>query len=96
MMMIMIVMMMLLLRELCKLANVSIIGILKLTSFSDDLKQSRHIPGDRYKLVKYEDLISEPEGTMMDLYSFAGIPVSKKMLVKINHHFNAELLNKTG
>ena len=84
-------MMMTILQELSRFAIVFIRSI-----FSDDLKLRYLISGDRYRLVKYEDLISDPEGTMMELYSFAGIPVSKKMLVKINHHFNAELLNKTG
>ena len=61
---------------------------------SDDLNLSSALPPDRYKLVKYEELVSEPKRTMLDLYSFAGVPVTNQMLVSINQHFNAELLNK--
>ena len=32
---------------------------------------------------------------MTDLYTFAGIPVTSEMLISVNQHFNAELLNKT-
>ena len=49
---------------------------------------------DRYKLVRYEELVSDPKRTMLDLYSFAGITVTQQMLVSINQHFNAELLFK--
>ena len=66
----------------------------KLHLSSDDLMLSSALPADRYKLVKYEDLVSDPRRTMLDLYSFADIPVTQQMLVSINQHFNAELLNK--
>ena len=66
----------------------------KLHLSSDDLMLSSALPADKYKLVKYEDLVSDPRRTMLDLYSFAGIPVTQQMLVSINQHFNAELLNK--
>ena len=49
----------------------------------------------RYRRVKYEDLVSDPEGTMRDLYTFAGIPVTSEMLTSVNKHFNAELLHKS-
>ena len=32
---------------------------------------------------------------MRDLYTFAGIPVTSEMLISVNQHFNAELVNKT-
>ena len=66
----------------------------KLHLSSDDLMLSSALPADKYKLVKYEELVSDPRRTMLDLYSFAGIPVTQQMLVSINQHFNAELLNK--
>ena len=45
--------------------------------------------------VKYEDLVSDPEETMKDLYTFAGIPVTNEMLISVKQHFNAELLNRS-
>ena len=61
-----------------------------------DLQDSTALPTHRYRRVKYEDLVSDPEGTMRDLYNFAGIPVTKEMLISVKQHFNAELLNKSG
>ena len=55
---------------------------------------SSRLPRDRYKLVRYEDLVSHPERMMRELYSYAGIPVTKQMLISVNQHFNAELINK--
>ena len=60
-----------------------------------DLQDSTDLPRHRYRRVRYEDLVSDPQGTMMDLYTFAGIPVTSEMLKSVNQHFNAELLNKT-
>ena len=59
---------------------------------SGDIMVSSALSPDRYKLVKYEELVSDPKRTMLDLYSFAGIAVTQQMLVSINQHFNAELL----
>ena len=61
---------------------------------ADDFMLSSALPPERYKLVKYENLVSDPKRTMLDLYSFAGVPVTKQMLVSVNQHFNAELFNK--
>ena len=60
-----------------------------------DLHDSNDLPDHRYRRVKYEDLVSDPEGTMRELYTFAGIPITSEMLISVNQHFNAELLNKT-
>lgn len=59
---------------------------------SGDIMLRSALSPDRYKLVKYEELVSDPKRTMLDLYSFAGITVTQQMLVSINQHFNAELL----
>ena len=61
---------------------------------SGDIMLRSALSPDRYKLVKYEELVSDPKRTMLDLYSFAGITVTQQMLVSINQHFNAELLYK--
>ena len=67
----------------------------KKTLSSGDLHASTALPTHRYRRVKYEDLVSDPEGTMRDLYNFADIPVTQEMLVSVNQHFNAELLHKS-
>ena len=66
--------------------NISLLG---------DLYDSTDLPRHRYRRVKYEDLVSDPEGTMRDLYTFANIPVTTDMLISVNQHFHAELLNKS-
>ena len=58
--------------------------------FLEDLNLSSAFPKERYKRVRYEDLVLNPVKTIMDLYFYLGIPIQSQMLEDVVKHFNAE------
>ena len=58
--------------------------------FLEDFNLSSAFPQDRYKRVRYEDLVSNPVETIIDLYFYLGIPIKSKMIGDVVKHFNAE------
>ena len=58
--------------------------------FLEDFNLSSAFPQDRYKRVRYEDLVSNPIETIIDLYFYLGIPINSKMIGDVVKHFNAE------
>ena len=41
---------------------------------------SSSLPEESYKRVKYEDLVSDPVVTMLELFLHLGVPVSRAMI----------------
>src|SRR5690606_10035401 len=45
-----------------------------------NLKMGAMLPSERYRIVRYEDLIAEPEKTLTALCGFIGVPYAAEML----------------
>lgn len=63
-------------------------------SYMDDLKIGSTLPPSLYKLVKYEDLVADPEAIMKMLYDFIRVPMTPQIKQQILDHFNAENLDR--
>ena len=61
--------------------------------FLEDLNLSSAFPKERYERVRYEDLVSDPVKTILDLYFYLGIPIHSQMLDDVVKHFNAETVH---
>ena len=71
---------------------------IKMISFSkyssDDLKLGQTLHTDRYKLIRYEDLVADPVPIILQLYSFIGVKLTKQMIRRIKEHFSAEKIER--
>ena len=61
--------------------------------FLEDFKLSSAFPKDRYKRVRYEDLVSNSVETIRELYFHLGIPIQSKIIGDVVKHFNAETVS---
>jgi len=63
-------------------------------SVLDDLQIGKLLPPEKYKLVRYEDLVTNPMGIMTDIYQFLGIPFTNLMKAYVYKHFHAENITR--
>ena len=63
-------------------------------SVLEDIRLGSKLSPSLYRLVRYEDLTTDPLAVMRDLYQFIGTNMTQKVSEKIEAHFHAENISR--